>query len=55
MKENLGIGMLIASGLILVGWPLCKLWQADMRDECVVMLVIYLFVGGVTIRLFSDD
>ena len=53
--DKLGRGMLIASGLILVGWPLCKLCQAGMRDECVVMLVICLFVGGITIRLFSDD
>ena len=47
--------MLIASGLILVGWALYKLWQADMRDECVVMLAICLFVGGITTGLFSND
>ena len=53
--DKLGRGMLIASGLILVGWTLYKLWQADMRDECVAMLAICLFVGGMTTGLFSND
>ena len=55
MKQNLGVGMLAASLLILVGWSLYKLWQADMYDECVAMLAVCLFVGGITIGLFSDD
>ncbi len=51
---KLGTGMFIASIFLLIGWVLYKFWQVEATDEIVTLLVVVLFVGGITLAAMSE-
>ena len=51
---RLGLGMFAASNILAIGWVLYRLWQAGAQDVFMAVLIVVLFVGGITTAAISD-
>ena len=50
----LGIGMMVSSILILIGWILYKLWQAEEQEAFICILFIVLMIGGMILTFTGN-